>query len=253
MVDMDDSYLSGRETLSLSGRPGSFANSRSDLGQHNSHLSGDIESSRKRLHGSTTRRGGVWCCLPFFFQSADPNDLVAEPSRDPSTDGNSPIPRSQAGSSEEEPARGRPKQAPSGQVTEVEVQFASSGVGATWYRKMCEADLKEDLIDGLKGETSEETEKRMRAAFQSTDADGSGGIDADELYEALRRIDIEATREEAASMVREADTDGSGTIEFHEFRVMVLRLMAQQSTHKQCHCKGGEICTCGATHPTAAS
>eukprot|EP00282_Hemiselmis_andersenii_P006592 CAMPEP_0114134764 /NCGR_PEP_ID=MMETSP0043_2-20121206/14347_1 /TAXON_ID=464988 /ORGANISM="Hemiselmis andersenii, Strain CCMP644" /LENGTH=255 /DNA_ID=CAMNT_0001228457 /DNA_START=50 /DNA_END=817 /DNA_ORIENTATION=- len=237
LSDSDDG-LSRNTTAQLSGAvtPPSQQNSDKDV---NKKAPGSSQRQGQQGGGQRPAAQSAWgalCCLPFFSSSApDPNNFVAEPEP---IQGPSPT-----------SALKSPHRLASGSLERNDSErFGSSGVGATWYRKMQEANLKDDLIDGLQGETNEETEFRMRRAFESTDTDNSGGIDAEELHAALHRIDIKATKEEARNMVKEADTDGNGTIEYAEFRQMVLRLMVQQNSIA-CTCPAGELCSCGAAHP----
>lgn len=49
------------------------------------------------------------------------------------------------------------------------------------------------------------------------DAAHTGTLNADDLYEGLRRVDSEITREEVEAALKKLDKDGNGEINFDEF------------------------------------
>lgn len=49
------------------------------------------------------------------------------------------------------------------------------------------------------------------------DAAHTGTLNADNLYEGLRRVDSEITREEVEAALKKLDKDGNGEIDFDEF------------------------------------
>lgn len=49
------------------------------------------------------------------------------------------------------------------------------------------------------------------------DAAHTGTLNADNLYEGLRRVDSEITREEVEAALKKLDKDGNGEINFDEF------------------------------------
>lgn len=56
------------------------------------------------------------------------------------------------------------------------------------------------------------------------DEDGSGGIDADELYTALDELGLPVEIEEAARLVTKYDSNNSGTLEISEFLELVSEM-----------------------------
>ncbi|KAF4675172.1 hypothetical protein FOL47_008179 [Perkinsus chesapeaki] len=60
-------------------------------------------------------------------------------------------------------------------------------------------------------------EEKLLYIFKQMDTDQSGGIDINELGEALRMLGIKYTYSSAKKVLKSIDTDGNGTIEFHEF------------------------------------
>jgi len=68
-----------------------------------------------------------------------------------------------------------------------------------------------------------------RAAFDATDADGTGHIDRNELEAAMKQIssDVgipEPSSEEVDEIFKSLDADNSGKIDFNEFKVFVRKL-----------------------------
>jgi calmodulin len=63
----------------------------------------------------------------------------------------------------------------------------------------------------------------FREAFALFDKNGDGTIEANELYEVMKSINLSATKEEIDDMIREVDTDGDGNISFDEFVVMMQK------------------------------
>lgn len=53
--------------------------------------------------------------------------------------------------------------------------------------------------------------------FDMLDAAHTGTLNADNLYEGLRRVDSEITREEVEAALKKLDKDGNGEIDFDEF------------------------------------
>lgn len=49
------------------------------------------------------------------------------------------------------------------------------------------------------------------------DAAHTGTLNADNLYEGLRRVDSEITREEVEAALKKLDKDGNGEIDFDDF------------------------------------
>ena len=57
----------------------------------------------------------------------------------------------------------------------------------------------------------------MKAAFKLFDADGSGAIDVEELYNALKALGVKMPKKEVRVLLKELDKDGSEAIDFEEF------------------------------------
>merc|ERR1712205_171072 len=66
-------------------------------------------------------------------------------------------------------------------------------------------------------ELSEKEMAEVKEAFDLFDGDGSGNIDAKELYVATQALGFSPTQEEVDTMVKDIDADGNATIEFNEF------------------------------------
>ncbi len=49
------------------------------------------------------------------------------------------------------------------------------------------------------------------------DKDSGGSIDADELYECFKDLDVVVTKDEIVQTMTELDKDGNGEIDFDEF------------------------------------
>merc|ERR1711924_299476 len=77
---------------------------------------------------------------------------------------------------------------------------------------------------GKQKELTEEQKQEIKEAFDLSDTDGSGSIDAKELKVAMRALGFEPMKEEIQKMISDVDDDGSGTIEFNEF----LQMMSQK-------------------------
>merc|ERR1712205_91679 len=72
----------------------------------------------------------------------------------------------------------------------------------------------------LRFNTTELSEKEMaevKEAFDLFDGDGSGNIDAKELFVAIQALGFSPTIDEVDTMVKDIDADGNATIEFNEF------------------------------------
>ena len=61
----------------------------------------------------------------------------------------------------------------------------------------------------------------LKAFFGALDADSSGAVSIEELYEPLLALGLVETREQVQSLFHKVDSDSSGVIEFNEF-VQVL-------------------------------
>jgi len=113
----------------------------------------------------------------------------------------------------------------------------------------------EDSIN-LLAEDSEESgatrEERRRArvelVFQRLDIDGSGGIDASELEQALVLMGVESSESVIASLFREADINNDKVIDFEEFyRVMSTLILRQEAAYLEKEFSAAEQAKLGKT------
>ena len=61
----------------------------------------------------------------------------------------------------------------------------------------------------------------VRAAFEAFDADGSGGIDATELRQALAHLGMQADAQGVMAVLRKYDADGSANLSLEQFARLV--------------------------------
>jgi len=66
----------------------------------------------------------------------------------------------------------------------------------------------------------------IKECFQLLDEDGSGGLDAEELYEAFHELGFRPNRGEIAAMLKEMDTKGAGVLGFHQFMDIMSRQLS---------------------------
>ena len=59
---------------------------------------------------------------------------------------------------------------------------------------------------------------QLRVAFDQVDTDCSGGIDLEELFNAMRALGRDMPMEDVKKLMDEYDTDKSGEIDFDEFK-----------------------------------
>mmetsp|Transcript_41427 Transcript_41427/g.100070 ORF Transcript_41427/g.100070 Transcript_41427/m.100070 type:complete len:770 (-) Transcript_41427:68-2377(-) len=69
----------------------------------------------------------------------------------------------------------------------------------------------------------------LESAFHAFDDDGSGDIDASELFNAVEMLQLSMEKEEVEDMVRAIDKDGSGSIDFEEFKGAMAVMFALNS------------------------
>ena len=58
-----------------------------------------------------------------------------------------------------------------------------------------------------------DSDAELRAAFEVFDKDGSGTINAQELFQVMKSIGEDFTEAQIDEMLKEADHDGNGTID----------------------------------------
>ena len=78
-------------------------------------------------------------------------------------------------------------------------------------------------MTSLARELTDTQEADLKETFALIDKDSSGGIDADELHEAMKHLGFDITLAQAQTMVQEADEDNNGEIDFEEFRAMFTK------------------------------
>ncbi|EKX36017.1 hypothetical protein GUITHDRAFT_117805 [Guillardia theta CCMP2712] len=82
----------------------------------------------------------------------------------------------------------------------------------------------------LRGITSKELEKYLRASFMEADKDGSGQLDAKEFKTFLMNCPINLTKKEINAIYMEVDSDQNGLISLEEFIPVFHSLMFQLTT-----------------------
>lgn len=75
--------------------------------------------------------------------------------------------------------------------------------------------------------------KRLRAAFDNTDTDGSGYLDSEEIATALGQSGVIATADSLKNLVDSMDTNGDGQIDFDEFVVFSEKAEAMQKEQEK--------------------
>ena len=88
------------------------------------------------------------------------------------------------------------------------------------------AKKKEEEIDDSDDDDaiSDDQRAKLKAAFDSFDADNSGSMDTSELSVLMRRMGYEPSDDELKKVLAEVDADGSGEIDFDEFLVLVKKV-----------------------------
>jgi Ca2+-binding EF-hand superfamily protein len=72
------------------------------------------------------------------------------------------------------------------------------------------------------GESGDDAEQKLRDVFNIFDADGSGGIDRDEMRSLMKKLAQDLTEEEISLIMEEVDADGDGEISFEEFKTLMM-------------------------------
>jgi len=68
---------------------------------------------------------------------------------------------------------------------------------------------------------SDGTAADINAVFDSIDTDGSGTIDADELFESLTKLNMKVSKQAMQNMIEVVDENGDGVIDREEFHALV--------------------------------
>jgi len=66
----------------------------------------------------------------------------------------------------------------------------------------------------------------LDSAFNAFDEDGSGDIDAGEMFAAAEMMELEMKEEDIDDMIKAIDKDGTGTLDFEEFRDIMAIMFA---------------------------
>lgn len=88
------------------------------------------------------------------------------------------------------------------------------------------------LIDGLEAVTDpsctpEQLEAAIQTSFRAIDTDGSGEIDKEELFQAMKKAaDVELDVQDMEQLFSDMDLDGSGTINAEEFAALIKVIAA---------------------------
>jgi len=61
----------------------------------------------------------------------------------------------------------------------------------------------------------------LRKFFLEADVDGSGFLDAGELYNAINKMGTEVSKDDVIELMMELDADGNGQIDIDEFTSLV--------------------------------
>ncbi|XP_048255853.1 uncharacterized protein LOC124111781 [Haliotis rufescens] len=100
---------------------------------------------------------------------------------------------------------------PSSKVTSRQV--STSSLEKTASRKSVGDEHGPDWYEEL----SDNQVSAFKEVFDMLDSSHTGTLNADSLYEGLRRVDSEITRHEVEDVLRNLDKDGNGEIDFDEF------------------------------------
>ncbi|XP_046565784.1 uncharacterized protein LOC124274467 [Haliotis rubra] len=92
-------------------------------------------------------------------------------------------------------------------------QVSTSSLEKTASRKSVGDEQRPDWYEDL----SDDHVSAFKEVFDMLDSSHTGTLNADSLYEGLRRVDSEITRHEVEDVLRNLDKDGNGEIDFEEF------------------------------------
>uniref|UniRef100_A0A7S0EGD2 EF-hand domain-containing protein n=1 Tax=Hanusia phi TaxID=3032 RepID=A0A7S0EGD2_9CRYP len=98
-----------------------------------------------------------------------------------------------------------------------------------FVREQAEEIAEEYMLRGI---TSQELEKYLRASFMEADRDSSGQLDAKEFKTFLMNCPINLTKKEINAIYMEVDTDQNGLISLEEFIPVFHSLMFQLTTNE---------------------
>merc|ERR1719409_1283601 len=104
-----------------------------------------------------------------------------------------------------------------------------------YYRRP--AARRKQASKGDKFALTEEQKQEIKEAFDLSDTDGSGSIDAKELKVAMRALGFEPKKEEIKKMIADVDDDGSGTIGFPDFMTMMSQKILSQKAEAEAQAK----------------
>ncbi|ACO63987.1 predicted protein, partial [Micromonas commoda] len=81
--------------------------------------------------------------------------------------------------------------------------------------------------------------RRVKAAFDAFDADGSGELEVDELREVMAHLGLELTKGEfdhyVAALMQDYDVDNSGSLDFWEFEKFYEQCLASDDLRAAVH------------------
>lgn len=105
-----------------------------------------------------------------------------------------------------------------------EEQESSGGVGNHEESRRFSAQTQPSSISCDNGDLpewfedlTEDNVSAFKDLFDMLDAANTGTLNADSLYEGLKRVDSDITREEVETVLKKLDKDGNGEIDFDEF------------------------------------
>ena len=113
---------------------------------------------------------------------------------------------------------------------ERDAQALPPSTGQSWSRP-----------DGMLAEASRkrkplltETERTaIRTAFKQVDADGSGTVEVEELYQAMNAMGMNKTMDDARQLVASVDKDGNGELDIDEFSQLLENIMLKEKEQRE--------------------
>ncbi|KAK9823549.1 hypothetical protein WJX72_003656 [[Myrmecia] bisecta] len=100
------------------------------------------------------------------------------------------------------------------------------------------------------GKLNPQQKQEIRECFELLDEDGSGALDADELYKAFKMLGMRVTKKSIEKMMNSIDADGTGEIEFDEFQSMMAKtLTSDNSTEAEADGSGTTMMPAGSSLP----